>query len=78
MLDLLTLLGALGVETEVLKARETATGQARGNIFNQNANSEVLETEVDKECGIHKLILNLLSALPETLTLAVPQPAKSA
>lgn len=77
MLDLFTLLGAVGLEGEVLKARETVTGQARGNIFNQPSSSSQ-QASSEEESSIHQMILSLLSALPDTPSLEVPKPAKSA
>ena len=74
MLDLFTLLGAVGLESEVLNARQTVTGHARGNIFNQSESG----SEPEEESTIHKLILSLLSALPDTPSLEGPKPAKSA
>ena len=81
MLDLFTLLGAVGVESEVLKARETVTGQARGNIFNQAEIGQTVNSSEESNSSsssIHQIVLNLLSILPDTPSLDLPKPAKSA
>jgi hypothetical protein len=77
MLDLFTLIGAVGLESEVLETRQTVTGQARGNIFNQSQSSSEASS-AEEESSIHKMILSLLSALPDTPTLEVPKAAKTA
>ncbi|EER05221.1 hypothetical protein Pmar_PMAR027862 [Perkinsus marinus ATCC 50983] len=51
MLDIATILGAIGVSDALSECRESPEYQARGNIFNLDAEEESTISQEDASCG---------------------------